>query len=133
MPSSIAYTATILQGTPTAVQWKNTGTVDVQVGSLIVQGKILGVVTGPSSSDGSTVVSAGLVGSATFTPGLKILMATKTADTPAAGTAAFYDATNNWLTTNSTAAGVVAAGTFAFAKTSGTGMGEFFLNEYMGN
>ena len=132
MPSSISYTATIQQGTPTAVQWKNTGTVDVQVGSLIVQGKILGIVTGPSSSDGSTVVSTGLVGSATFTPGLKVLMATKTADTPAAGVQAFFDSTNVWLTTNSTASFPI-AGTFAYAKTSGTGMGEFLLNEYTGN
>ncbi len=132
MPSSIAYQATILQGNATSVAWKNTGTVDVSVGSLIVQGKICGVVTGPSSSDGSTVVSSTLVGSATFTPGLKILMATKTADTPAAGVQAFFDTTNTWLTTNSTAS-FVAAGVFAFAKTSGTGMGEFFLNEGVAN
>ena len=132
MPSSIAYTATILQGNPVAVAWKNTGTVDISVGSLIVQGKILGVVTGPSSSDGTTVVSTGLTGSATFTPGLKILMATKTADTPAAGAQAFFDTTSGWLTTNSTGSFPI-AGTFAYAKTSGTGMGEFFLNEYTGN
>lgn len=135
MPSSIAYKATILAGQPFAISWKNTGTVDVEVMTLIGSSgaKVIGIASGPSSSDGSTKIASGAVGSAIFTPGILVMYRCKTANTSAINDQLFWDTTNDWLTTTKTSGDAFPiAGVCAEAKTSGSGYAKFLMNEYLG-
>lgn len=131
MATSFVPQALILEGNAIAEPYTNTGSTDITVGSIVMQGKLFGIATGPSSPDGGNqVIASGSTGSITYTPGLLVLASAKTGDTPTNGVVAFWDTTNSYLTTNATlsSATVRPIGIFAANKTAAAATAIFHLN-----